>query len=93
MPEIWVTYEELATLFGCTEVTARKLALKQRLDRKTGKDGKSRVQLCSVGVAVFAQKLRAPNEALDQAVEQQHSHIKEMKASFTKFSSYYPWIN
>lgn len=93
MPEIWVTYEELATLFGCTELTARKLALKHRLDRKTGKDGKSRVQLCPVGVAIFAHKLRAPNEALDQAVQQQHSQITEMKASLMKFAPYYPWIN
>jgi len=92
MPQIWMTYAELANLFSCTEVEARKLANKQRLDRTTGHDGESRVRLCPVGVAVFTEKVRAPNEALDRAIKDQHASYSEMQASLLQRARYYPWI-
>jgi hypothetical protein len=93
MPQIWVTYQELSTLFGCSETDARKLANKQKLDRAIGRDGQSRVKLCSVGVTMFAERLRRPDETFDRAIERQSAHAARMKASFESWRSYYPWIS
>jgi hypothetical protein len=92
MPQIWVTYEELAALFACTEPDARKLANKQQLERATGRDGEARVQLCSIGMAMFAERLRRPNASLERVLEQNYARYAQMKESLTKWRSYYPWI-
>jgi hypothetical protein len=45
MPQIWMTYAELATLIECDPNEARKRAIEQMLDRKKSRDGHTRVKL------------------------------------------------
>jgi hypothetical protein len=45
MPQIWMTYAELATLIECDPNEARNRAIEQMLDRKKSRDGHTRVRL------------------------------------------------
>lgn len=45
MPQIWMTYDELGELAGCSGSDARNLAIAMSLDRKKSRDGLSRAKL------------------------------------------------
>ncbi|SFP80665.1 hypothetical protein SAMN05216330_110183 [Bradyrhizobium sp. Ghvi] len=45
MPQIWMTYDELATLCECTGSEARLRAIHLSLDRRKSRDGATRVKL------------------------------------------------
>ncbi|WP_375790911.1 hypothetical protein ACE102_35105 [Bradyrhizobium sp. vgs-9] len=45
MPQIWMTYDELATLNGCSADEARMQAMHLSLDRRKSRDGNTRVKL------------------------------------------------
>ncbi len=45
MPQIWMTYDELATLIGCDAATARAVAMAIPLDRRKSRDGNTRSKL------------------------------------------------
>ncbi len=45
MPQIWLTYDELAALMSCDPAAARGAALAIRLDRRKSRDGKTRAKL------------------------------------------------
>ena len=48
MPQIWMTYGEIAALLGCTAEAVRAKAVARSLDRKKSRDGLTRVKLDSV---------------------------------------------
>ncbi|MGP9814517.1 hypothetical protein ACTZWT_23645 [Rhodopseudomonas sp. NSM] len=45
MPQIWVTYEELAVLMGCDRAGAREAAAAIPLDLRKSRDGQTRAKL------------------------------------------------
>jgi hypothetical protein len=45
MPQIWMTYDELAALIGCDATTARTIAITIPLDRRKSRDGNTRSKL------------------------------------------------
>lgn len=45
MPQIWVTYDELAVLMGCDRGRAREAAAAIPLDRRKSHDGETRAKL------------------------------------------------
>src|SRR5215471_12193550 len=45
MPQIWMTYDELATLCGCSATEARLLARYLSLHRRKSSDGFTRIKL------------------------------------------------
>jgi hypothetical protein len=45
VPQIWLTYEELAALMDCDPAAARGAALAIRLDRRKSRDGNTRAKL------------------------------------------------
>ncbi len=45
MPQIWMTYGELAALIGCDAATARATAIAIPLDRRKSRDGNTRSKL------------------------------------------------
>jgi len=67
MPQIWMTYDELADLIGCRAHEAREHSIDQDLDRKKSRDGQTRVKLDPPLVTIFTAKIRATDSALDQA--------------------------
>lgn len=68
MPQIWMTYEELATLSGCTAAEARVQALHLSLDRRKSRDGNTRVKLDVALMARFFETIREAEFGLDDAI-------------------------
>lgn len=68
MPQIWMTYEELATLSGCTAAEARVQALHLLLDRRKSRDGNTRVKLNVALMARFFETIREGEFGLDDAI-------------------------
>lgn len=91
MPQVWVTYEELADLFACEPADARLLASRQGLERLSGRDGRTRTKLCSIGLARFVQRLRDPNVALELAIRKHDVDQAFVANSYNR--RYYPWID
>jgi len=68
MPQIWMTYEEIAGLIGCAPEEACARAIDAHLDRKRSRDGKTRVKLGPAWTAVFIARLRGESDPLDPAI-------------------------
>ncbi len=77
MPQIWMTYREIADLIGCEPDEARIQAVQRSLDRKKSRDGLTRVKLDALWMAEFYAAIRNPDALLDQAVcDLQIAHSK-----------------
>ena len=68
MPQIWMTYDELATLSGCTPTEARMRAMHLSLDRRKSRDGATRVKLNLALMVNFLATIRDADFDLDGAV-------------------------
>ncbi|MDA9400848.1 hypothetical protein [Bradyrhizobium sp. CCBAU 45389] len=68
MPQIWMTYDELATLNGCSAAEARLQALHLSLDRRKSRDGNTRVKLSPALMGRFFETIREADVALDDAI-------------------------
>jgi hypothetical protein len=68
MPQIWMTYGEIAGLFGCDQSQARIHVAIRSLDRKKSRDGFTRVKLDQHCMALFFSKIREADANLDRAI-------------------------
>jgi hypothetical protein len=68
MPQIWMTYEELAGMLDCSVAEVRERTLLQKLDRKLSRDGKKRVKLSLELISVFINRVKAGERSLDRAI-------------------------
>jgi hypothetical protein len=68
MPQIWMTYDELATLSGCDATEARVLALHLSLDRRKSRDGNTRVKLDFALMTRFFEIIREGEFGIDDAI-------------------------
>lgn len=68
MPQIWMTYDELATLSGCSAAEARMQAMHLSLDRRKSRDGNTRVKLNLALMARFFETIREAEFDLDNAI-------------------------
>jgi len=69
MPQIWMTYEELAGMLDCSVMQARERVHADRLDRKLSRDGHKRAKLDAALTAMFIERLRTIELVVDQAVD------------------------
>lgn len=65
MPQIWLTYDELAALMGCDPAAARAAAAAIGLDRRRSRDGYTRAKLTGALAEAFL------DGVLQQRLEQQ----------------------
>jgi hypothetical protein len=63
-----MTYDELATLSGCSAAEARMQALHLSLDRRKSRDGNTRVKLNLALMARFFETVREAEFDLDDAI-------------------------
>jgi hypothetical protein len=56
VPQIWLTYDELAVLMNCDAASARSTAMAFRLDRRRSRDGRTRAKLTPLLAEVFFDK-------------------------------------
>jgi hypothetical protein len=68
MPQIWMTYDELATLCGCSPMEARDQARYLSLPRRKCSDGATRAKLNAALAMKFFASLRETDFDLDGAV-------------------------
>ena len=78
MPQIWMTYDEIADLIGGDAHEARRHSIDQYLDRKKSRDGQTRVKLDQALVTMFVAKIRATDSALDDATRKLHEIHNDM---------------
>jgi hypothetical protein len=78
MPQIWMTYGEIADLLGCTAEAARAQAMIRSLDRKSSRDGLTRVKLDSDWTGHFVAAIRDADPAADQAIRDLYTIRGEM---------------
>ncbi|MCK1473636.1 hypothetical protein ACVWZZ_006280 [Bradyrhizobium sp. LM6.10] len=78
MPQIWMTYSELAALSGCTPAEARMRAIHLSLDRRKSRDGTTRVKLDLALTAKFFASVRESDFDLDSAIEALQATHRQM---------------
>jgi len=83
MPQIWMTYDELATLCDCSSSEARLRAIHLSLDRKKSRDGATRVKLDLALTAKFFASVRESDFDLDSAIEALQSTHRQMAELLT----------
>jgi hypothetical protein len=81
MPQIWMTYEELAGLFDCDVDQARVHVAIRSLDRKRSRDGLTRVKLDQHCMALFIARVRGADAKLDRAILELREVYREMARS------------
>lgn len=64
MPQIWMTYQELADMLDCEVQDVRLHVHRECLDRKLSRDGKTRIKLDGPLIALFLERLRALHGAI-----------------------------
>jgi hypothetical protein len=97
MPQIWMTYEELAGMLNCTALEARERVNLDRLDRKISRDGEKRIKLSEAMTGIFIDRIKTSAFAMDQAVDdlrevhglmkQQHEETSRAPAARRLFRS------
>jgi hypothetical protein len=68
MPQIWMTYREIADMLGSDADAARAETIRRSLDRKKSRDGSTRAKLDLELTALFVAAIRDADPALDQAI-------------------------
>jgi len=82
MPQIWMTYQELATLCDIGVDEARMQAQQQLLDRRRSRDGNTRVKLNAALIARFLETIRESDSQLDDAIAALRETHRQMTGVF-----------
>lgn len=83
MPQIWMTYDELARLCDCNSSEARLRAIHLSLDRRKSRDGTTRVKLDLALTAKFFASVRESDFDLDGAIEALQATHRQMAELLT----------
>lgn len=82
MPQIWMTYRELATLCDISTDEARMQAQQLLLDRRRSRDGNTRVKLNAALIARFLETIRESDSQLDDAISALRETHQQMTGIF-----------
>ena len=66
MPQIWLTYNELAALMDCSAAAARAVAAAYPLDRRRSRDARTRVKLNAALTEIFLDRMFLDRMSRDQ---------------------------
>jgi hypothetical protein len=78
MPQIWMTYREIADMLDCDADMARISTIQRALDRKKSRDGLTRVKLDPELTAKFIEVIRDADADLDRAIHELRGMHQEM---------------
>ena len=78
MPQIWMTYDELASLCGCGVDDVKLRVSHLSLDRKKSRDGITRIKLNLALTAMFFEVIKQAEYDLDGAIEELHQTYRQM---------------
>jgi hypothetical protein len=68
MPQIWMTYDEIASMTGCSHHETRDQVVRRGLARRTSRDGQTRVKLDGLLTGLFLTRIRGGDLDLDNAI-------------------------
>ena len=77
MPQIWLTYDELAALMNCDPARAREAAIAFRLDRRKSRDGQTRAKLTPPLAEAFLREVL--RQRLDQEIAACAGDLRAMR--------------
>lgn len=82
MPQIWLSYDELATLIDCRPDAARAAALSLGLDRRRSRDGSTRVKLTQTLADSFIESViqQRLNQQISACTADLHAMRERMSA-------------
>ncbi|MFB9266975.1 hypothetical protein ACFFWD_28085 [Bradyrhizobium erythrophlei] len=83
MPQIWMTYNEIADMLGCDARAARTVTIQRSLDRKKSRDGMTRAKLDAELTARFVDAIRNADAAIDEAVRDLRMLHEMMRGSWS----------
>jgi hypothetical protein len=83
MPQIWMTYEELAAMLDCTVTQARERVHLDGLDRKLSRDGKKRAKLSMELTGIFIERLKSIDGAADRAA----ANLRQLHALLSGYAA------
>lgn len=87
MPQIWMTYQEIATLLDCDIEQAQSKVEHRLLDRRKSRDGRTRVKLDPVWTARFYTSIGASDQGLNHAIDDLKTAHAEMKRNSGNITS------
>jgi hypothetical protein len=90
VPQIWLTYDELAALMDCDTTEARGAAVAIRLDRRKSRDGKTRAKLTPSLTEAFLDRVLA--RRLEQEVAACAGDLRAMRERMAVRSDAMPKI-
>jgi hypothetical protein len=68
MPQIWMTYDEIAGMTGRSRTEVRDQVVHSGLDRRKSRDGQTRVKLDGALTGLFLARIRGDDFELDRAI-------------------------
>jgi len=78
MPQIWMTYAELAVLCGCSAADVKLRVNHLSLDRRKSRDGMTRIKLNLALTAKFFEMIKETEYNLDTAIDELHQTYRQM---------------
>jgi hypothetical protein len=90
MPQIWMTYHEIAEMLGCDADMARATTIRRGLDRKRSRDGLTRAKLDRELTGRFISMIRDADATLEQAVRDLREMHEMMSRGARKGIGYSP---
>jgi hypothetical protein len=88
VPQIWLTYDELAALMNCDPAQAREAAIAFRLDRRRSRDGQTRAKLTPPLAEAFLHEVL--RQRLDQEIAACAGDLRAMRDRMTAGSAAVP---
>jgi len=85
VPQIWLTYDELAVLMNCDAASARSAAAAFRLDRRRSRDGHTRTKLTPPLVEAFFD--RVLQQRLDHEIAACAGDLRAMRERMARQSA------
>jgi hypothetical protein len=90
VPQIWLTYDELADLMNCDPAGARGAAAAIRLDRRKSRDGQTRAKLTPSLAEAFLEGIL--RQRLEQEIAARAGDLRAMHERMARHSAALPQL-
>jgi hypothetical protein len=84
MPQLWLTFEEIADLFYCDTAGARRRVIANQWERRRCNDGLTRAELPSEVAHEFMLRYRSRHESRDAPVDEFDAAMAALRRVFSQ---------
>jgi hypothetical protein len=88
MPQLWLTFEEIADLFGCDTADARRRVFADQWERRRHSDGLTRAQLPPEVAHEFMLRYSSKHEARGASVDEFDAAMAALRSVFSQTETY-----